>query len=242
MHSIVICDDDKKFGQKLLSEVRTILTQTNRQAKIHLFTALEEIPKQTLQDCDIAFLDIDFTRENYTGIDIARRLRSLNESAVIIFVTNFPEYAPEGYAVHAFRDLLKSELSKKLASYLQQAFEHLPKVKQVFQIATAGDVITVPVSDILYMESHLHQVIVHIQKTGAKDIIQKRFYASLTKLEEELESKGFLRIHKSFLVNMQHIQKYQCSEVQLTCGVCLPSSERNYAEQKKKYLLWKGRQ
>ena len=129
MHSIVICDDDKKFGQKLLSEVRTVLTQSNKQAKIHLFTALEEIPKQTLQDCDIAFLDIDFTQENYTGIDIARRLRSLNDSAVIIFVTNFPEYAPEGYEVHAFRYLLKSDLSKKLPSYLQQAYPSGPRLR-----------------------------------------------------------------------------------------------------------------
>lgn len=75
---------------------------------------MERIPDSILSGCDIAFLDIDFEGKRYNGIDIARRIRSKRKDAVIIFVTNYIEYAPEGYEINAFRYVLKSEISRKL--------------------------------------------------------------------------------------------------------------------------------
>ena len=66
------------------------------------------------------------------------------------------------------------------------------------------------------------------------------FYASLSELENKLESHGFLRIHKSYLVNMKYISKFQCREALLENGSILRVSEKNYSENKRKYLLWKG--
>lgn len=47
----------------------------------------------------------------------------MNPEAVLIFVTNFSEYAPEGYEVDAFRYLAKSELEKKLPTYLKMHWQ-----------------------------------------------------------------------------------------------------------------------
>ncbi len=71
---------------------------------------MEEISTQILSSADIAFLDVDYSGKNYNGMDIARKLRSLRKDTVIIFVTNFIEYAPEGYEVQAFRYILKREI------------------------------------------------------------------------------------------------------------------------------------
>ena len=49
------------------------------------------------------------------------------------------------------------------------------------------------------------------------------------------------RTNKSYLVNMRRIKKYQCNEAELDNGQILRVSEKNYAENKKRYLLWKGR-
>ena len=68
-----------------------------------------------------------------------------------------------------------------------------------------------------------------------------RFYSSLANLEEHLATQGFLRIQKSYLVNMRRITKYQCNEARLDNGQTLRVSEKNYSENKKQYLLWKGR-
>ena len=240
MDKILICDDDHSFGTSLGAAVRSILDTAGRSAQIHIYERAEDIPKQILCDCDIAFLDIDFAQNGYTGIDIARQLRSLQNHAVIIFVTNFIEYAPEGYEVQAFRYLLKTEMDKKLKLYLTQALDHLVSVKRTFPISISGDVINIPLDDVLFMEAKLHNVIAHTANTSGNSQ-EYRFYSTLSDVEKQLTPHGFLRIHKSFLVNMKHLVKFQCKEAVLSDGTVLKVSEKNYAQQKKAYLLWKGR-
>ena len=63
----------------------------------------------------------------------------------------------------------------------------------------------------------------------------------LGKMEAELSGRGFLRSQKSYLVNMAHIKKLNSAQVLLSNGVSLPVSSRGYADCKRQYLLWRGR-
>ena len=242
MTKIIICDDDCLFANKLSRAIRTSLAQYDATAQIHMFQYLEEMPTKLMSNCDIAFLDVDFADREYTGIDVARQLRELNKTAVIVFVTNYPEYAPEGYEVQAFRYLLKSELNNKLPLYLLQAIQQVTEAKRIFQIPVGGDILRLPLDNILYMEAQLHTVIAHVMKNRSQELTQYSFHSTLTSLENQLSDFGFLRIHKSYLVNMKHIVRYMCKEAILSNGIVLKVSEKNYAVQKNKYLLWKGRQ
>ena len=233
MLRILICDDHAAFSRQLRSDIRGQLSETK--ADIRAFTALEEIPESVMESCDLAFLDIDFTGKQYSGLDIAGKLRKFRPDAVIIFVTNYIEYAPEGYEVGAFRYILKSELERKLPLYLRQAMEQLESAREVLKIRSSGDLVTIPLQQIRYIESDQHTVILH---TTLRDYTA---YARLTELEEQLEDRGFLRIHKSFLVNMAHLTRYQSQQAVLTDGTVLRVSARSYSVQKQKYLLWKGR-
>ncbi len=235
MISIIICDDDAGFAARLKDLLHQTLQTENRRARIHIFDAMETISAYMLSGCDLAFLDIDFDRKRYTGIDIARKLRQYRKDAVIIFITNYLEYAPEGYEVGAFRYVLKSEVEKKLPLYLPEALAQLETQQEVLKIQNYGERIDIPLPQILYLESQQHTVTIH---TTQRDHI---FYSSLTALEKQLESKGFLRIHKSYLVNMAHLTRYQSHEAVLTDGTVLRVSARSYGEKKQQYLLWKGR-
>ena len=64
----------------------------------------------------------------------------------------------------------------------------------------------------------------------------------LEDLENELESDGFLRIQKSYLVNMAHIKKLNYDKVVLSNGEELPVSQKRYAQIKIQYLGWKNKQ
>ena len=66
-----------------------------------------------------------------------------------------------------------------------------------------------------------------------------RFYGKLEDLENELEPDGFLRIQKSYLVNMAHIKKLNYDKVALSNGEELPASQKRYAQIKIQYLGWK---
>lgn len=239
MLSILICDDDARTLTTMKTTTEILLKETEKKAKIHTFTNGASISHQILSSCDIALLDIDFDAADYNGMDVARKLRSLRNDAVIIFVTNFIEYAPEGYEVRAFRYILKRHLEDDLKTVLRIALKQLNQ--ETLTIQVNGEIIKVPLDDILYLAVQQHNVTV-VTKKLTSDRKQKEycFYATLSDLEERLGLLGFLRIHKSFLVNMKYLKKFQCREAILDNGIVLRVGEKAYAENKKKYLLWKG--
>lgn len=239
MLSILICDDDKTVLAALKESVENILKEADRKARILAFTDTAAVSAQILSGCDIALLDIDFDGADYNGMDIARKIRSLRSDTVIIFVTNFIEYAPEGYEVQAFRYILKRDLKADLKAVFPLALKQLHQ--ETLPIQVNGEIIKVPLDDILYLEVQQHSVTVVTRKLTV-DRKQKEysFYATLSELEERLEPFGFLRIHKSYLVNMKHLKKFQCREATLDNGMTLRVGEKSYAENKQKFLLWKG--
>ena len=240
MIQIILCDDNDVFLEKFRAEIHGSLKKSKITAVVQTYSSAEAIPAAMMAEADILFLDIDFTDKNYTGIDIAKKIREVNDHAVIVFVTNYIEYAPEGYEVQAFRYLLKSDIESKLDRCLEQILGKMQSVQETVLINSAGETLELPLSDILYIESQLHNAVIYIQTLGTDTVKEVRVYSSLSNLEQQLSEKGFLRVQKSYLVNMRRIAKYQCSEALLDNGTVLKVSQKMYAEQKKKYLLWKG--
>lgn len=240
MISILICDDDKQFVEKLSSAVADSLRRNGVRAKINTFFSAEEIGNEVLSSCDIAFLDIDFKGKSYNGMDIARKIRGLHNDALIVFVTNYIEYAPEGYEVQAFRYLLKDEISQKLEISINHMLTRIRTAKSNIKIQANGELIDIKVRDILYVESMGHILIFHVCSKDGGSEKQYSCYATLSQMENDLADRGFLRVHKSFLVNMAHIRKMNCNAVLLDNGTDLRVGSKTYSECKKKYLIWKG--
>lgn len=241
MISILICDDDRNFALRLKASIEALLEEKRTAGKVSVFNSAEEIGGEMLAYCDAAFLDIDFAGKEYNGLDIARRIRSLRNDAVIVFVTNFVEYAPAGYEVRAFRYLLKDELTKKLDECIDRVLQQLRAEKSDIKIQVEGEQISLPVRNLVYMESMGHTLIFHALCKGYEPDRTYTCYGTIRKMEEALSERGFLRCQKSYLVNMAHIKKLNSAQVLLSNGVSLPVSSRGYAECKRRYLLWKGR-
>ena len=238
MLRILLADDDPVFLSRMEHLLMQYAAQRQLNIQIGAYTR-DDMSGFILQPYDIAFLDIDFGNRRGAGIDLARRLRQKRNDAIIIFVTSYVEYAPEGYELRAFRYLLKTDVDAKLEAYFSQAVEHFTTKRDVVSIQNNGEIINLAVDDILYLESEKHTVHIHML-CGNFD--QYSCYSSLQSFEEKLQPLGFLRIQKSYLVNMRHIKKLQCNEVVIENGLKLPVSEKNYREIKRAYLLWKGAQ
>ena len=110
---ICICDDEKDF----IHNFQLLLKQYSKKHKnINQFNSFENENDllsyfYSQNDIDILFLDIKF--QTYSGIEIAKKIRDINPSVILIFLTSFPEYALSGYKVKAFDYLVKP------LSYLQ---------------------------------------------------------------------------------------------------------------------------
>ena len=238
MLRMLLADDDPVFLSKLERLLTQYAAQQQRKVWIDAYPR-DDLSGFVLQSYDIAFLDIDFGDRRGAGIDLARRLRQKRNDAILIFVTNYVEYAPEGYELRAFRYLLKTDIDMKLEAYFSQAAEQFAAKREILPIQTGGEMRNLTVDEILYLESDKHTVRIYMLSSSAGPY---SCYASLLSFEEKLQPLGFLRVQKSFLVNMRHIRKLQCGEAALESGETLPVSEKNYRQIKRAYLLWKGAQ
>ena len=232
--NVLICDDEWSVTEQVSELLQKHCAETGTQVRFHLFDAPCAI--KDFVEYDIAILDIDMG--DFSGIDLARRLRKEKPGIVIIFLTNFIQYAPEGFEVQAFRYLLKSNMQKRLVSYFEDAVREVVREKQIITISVNSELIDIPVNHILYLESNLRIIIMHLIHDERKEY---RFYGNMTDLSEKLEDLGFLRIQKSFLVNMEYIEQMQYEKVRLRGEIVLPSSAKNHKELKQHYLKWRGK-
>lgn len=229
----LICDDDDLMLKKL-----SLLIKNSPENKCYS-NKIIEITNPTdvniADEYDVAFLDIDMPQ--MSGIDLARKIHEQWPNTVIIFITNYVQYAPDGYEVGAFRYLMKNQITEKLIDYLDLAIKERTKRLRVITIQINGERINVPVSNILYMESSARIITMHLIE-NVRPMYQ--FYGNMSDLAQKFEILGFLRVHKSYLVNMKYIENFQCKRLEIKGGILIPSSERKYSELKQRYLTWEA--
>lgn len=102
--NVLVCDDERQIVDSIIETLEKKTEETQVSSRFYGFSQPSQIDLSL--PYDIALLDIDMGETN--GIELARKLRAENENIVIIFITNFIQYAPEGFEVQAFRYLLKA--------------------------------------------------------------------------------------------------------------------------------------
>lgn len=158
--NILICDDEGFAAEKIVKLVSHSAVQHHLAVSVVKYTDVEKCLASPLNQCDIAFFDIDM--KPYNGIDLARKLHNENPNAIIIFVTNYIEYAPAGYEVNAFRYLLKPEMDKNFERIFEDALEAYKKNHQIVSFSIDAEHIEVPVHNILYLESEHRIMQMHL--------------------------------------------------------------------------------
>lgn len=232
---ILVCDDNLYTAKNLASLIKQQVDLEGVSATITTISNTEDFRNLDYTTFDLAFLDVDMG--DYNGVDIARKLRTARPDAVIVFVTNYIEYAPSGYEVNAFRYVLKNTLEETLPEIVLLALDEYKKRHRVVSFSMASENIDVPVENILYLEASHRMMIMHLLNHPRKDF---QFYASITQMEDALSSIGFLRVHKSYLVNMEYIELLQYGKVRLKGSIELPVSKSKYTGLKQQYIAWRG--
>lgn len=182
----------------------------------------------------IIFLDVDMGALN--GIDTAKEIRKTNKDVIIIYVSGYVQYAPAGYQVKAFAYILKNDIDALFNDIMDEVFKERNFKEDIFKIIIDSKDISLPLKEIVFIESFDKTVDIH-HTSGEKYTIK----AQINDIYNELKSKGFLQIHKSYIVNMQHVIKAKNYVVALSNGKELMASQRRWKDIMAEYLEWKGR-
>ena len=114
---ILICDDEPAVARQVEQLARQHLEQRGIPVQCTVCTRGEEVlARSDLAQYQLALLDVDL--ETMTGIALGRRLKQQNPELVLVYISAYLEFAPEGYTVRAFRYLLKRDMERMLPSCL----------------------------------------------------------------------------------------------------------------------------
>lgn len=232
---LMICDDNAAFARELRRRIEDICAYEDRPLDCLIFEKPQDVLNADLYGVKAAFLDIEMPGGN--GIELAKQLRIKYPEMILVFVTAYIEYAPSGYKVDAFRYLLKSKVDEELREILEGIRERLYNSSDVVSLKTRDGDCVLPLKDVLYFEGTAQRmVLAHVMGHEGPVTCQGK----LSALEESLSGKGFLRIQKSFLVNMAHLRRISGYRAFISNGKELKVSELNYSKIREQYLLWKG--
>jgi len=233
---IAICDDELICIERLQKLIKAYFKTDPGAVECFTFTDPQELLASDFSKYDILFLDVDMGEKN--GIEVAQAIRKKNNTLVLIYVSSFVEYAPRGYEVQAFRYLLKQDLETTLKDCLEAALQKVQQRQRVLNVTSEAELYQFLLDNILYIESCKRIVTLHLADSEQSTF---SYYEKLQTLENELASKDFFRIQKSYLVNAQHILNIKNYIVSLDNGESLRASAQGYQELVQKFLKWKGR-
>lgn len=205
MFRIAVCDDEKPFRDSVKEYVEKYLSEKDISYEIDTFASGKEFLELGIElvQYDIIFLDINM--DEIDGIVTAQKIREYSSEVYIVFVTAYINYSLEGYKVGAARYLLKNNINFDDSIYeCMDTILHKMNfvvLKKNFKFNECEK--EVPVERILYIESNLHKLEFHIMEDKLKVYT---LYGTLNEVEQEMIDFSFLRIHQSFLVNLNHIK------------------------------------
>lgn len=152
MH-ILICDDDAAFAAQMDEYISEWFRAREIQVQSTVCTSGEQLlATPELERYQLAFLDVDLKTTD--GIALGRQLRQVAPDIMLVYISAYLEFAPQGYTVNAYRYLLKRDIAAQLPSCLEDIFAGMTDPKRRWRCAT-----TVPPARYLSTRSIIWKVI-----------------------------------------------------------------------------------
>lgn len=219
-YHIAICDDnpaDIQYLSGLLNQWAkrggaVLHTDTFPSAEAFLFCYEEQ------KSYDILLLDIEMA--GIDGVTLARTVRKGNDAVQIVFITGYSDYIAEGYDVAALHYLMKPVGPDKLFQVLDRALERLHRNEKALTLELSGEVLRIPLHEILYLEVCKNYVTIH----GKRDYTVKKTLGDFLPLLDE----RFFRLGRSYILNLTRIERITKTEVTLSDSSLIPLPKSMY--------------
>ncbi|NJO86865.1 MAG: response regulator transcription factor [Lewinella sp.] len=212
MKAIIV--DDEPLAQDILETYLEKFPGISLVAKCN--NAFEANTALQQYDVDLMFLDIQMPQ--LTGTEF---LRGLKDPPITIFTTAFSNYAIDGFELNALDYLVKPISSERFLQAANRAIEHIELKNRdragavteegpnYFFVKADKKLVRVNYDDIVYVEGLKDYVIIRLPEDRVITL------QTMKSLEEKLPPSHFLRIHRSYIVNMQRVEAVLGSSIEV---------------------------
>ncbi|MBP1926920.1 DNA-binding LytR/AlgR family response regulator [Sedimentibacter acidaminivorans] len=202
----IIVDDEQaliselEFSIESIDEIEVIATYTD---------GIQALVNIVDMNIDIAFLDIEMPE--ITGVELAKRIKKIDSNISIIFITAYKQYAIDAFDIGAAHYLLKPIRKEKLITAIDRikgsrdnqikVIKGKTQLPEKISVKGRDSTTFIKIKDILYIESLDSKTILVTKKEKVTSKEKLQFW------QNELLEVGFLRCHRSYIVNMEYIYR-----------------------------------
>lgn len=212
-----------------------ILYYDNTMQKIYSIDTENGIAKLVSNLYNIIYLDIQMG--GLDGLAVGKYIRKMELDSIIVYISEYIEYIESVFEVEAFEFIRKPISNEKFMLTLKRALNRLDRKQYFFDCKYKNYWIRIPIKDIVYFESSGRKINIHL-----KDNKMEIFNGKLDNVEIKLSNSPslFLRIHKSYLVNLSYIRAISGKKARLINELVLPISDDRKDNVRKQYVKCLG--
>lgn len=178
----------------------------------------------TEEEFDAVLMDIDMPGLN--GMEVAEKLREKNKTIDIIFTTNLPRFAVDGYKVQALDFVIKPVTFPNLSFAMEKVVEKKRNiVNGSFFLRIGGFARRIHNEEVLYIEMVNHYIVLH-----ETDMEPVRIRGSLKMIDDLLNPEIFVKINSGIIINISKVSSFENGLILMEDGSNLPLSRSHKKE------------
>lgn len=234
---IMLCDDDTEDLQDMEGLVKRYWQRRGLPVpEIYLTQSSSELILRIKEGeyYDIYLLDIMMAERD--GIDVARAVREAGRKSIIVYVTSSPEFALGAFGVYASGYLLKPVAEETFCECMDYALNRIfPSVESAISIKSKNGIVNINTGQLMYVQnvSRVMRICMADGEVIESVYIRQPFEEELKEL---LKNVRFIQPHKSFVINLDYVEKLLLHDFVMRGGTVIPISRKNLTVTKKRYL------
>lgn len=232
MLRIGICEDDTTQKEYLVKQIEEYFREIGKRVMVTAFESAEELlfhyPEKLPFDCVI----LDIKMKQMDGMKLAERIRKMDASMKIIFLTGDRDYVFDGYKVGAVRYIMKPYKRRELVEALECVDESvgISLTEESVYLTYQGSSLKLVKSEILYVQVQGHYIDIYTINENYN------YKETMTNIRRMFSDDNFVMANRSVLVNLQHVDKITRTECFLDDGTRTSVSRGCYESLNRAFL------
>ena len=228
---IALCDDHAQELKQIAGIMEAYASERRIHVRVRCFTDAEDMLLAAREERFTHYF-LDIIMPCMDGIAAARQIRSFDEEAKLVFLTASNEYSYQSYRVRAADYLLKPIESAQLYELLDRLQAEHARTEAGICVQSGRSLFRIPYARLSHLEINQKKLYFHMADGQIRKIP-----GTMAEYEDELLSRPeFIRIHRSYIVNLDQISVLEPDGCITLSGKNLPVSRLLYKHVRAQYM------